>query len=572
MANIRKTFNFREGVKVDDNVLVVAGERVGIGTTVPSQVLDVRGRVTITGDVDYSNSVTTGISTFAEVRLGTGVTISSLSGIITATSFYGDGSNLTNIPTSQWGSVNSGISTEGSVGIGTTNPQTTFQVGDDPEESGKKGVAISGNTGDVKSTGIITASTFVGNLTGYATTATLSLGISTNALINIAGVITATSFTGALTGNADTATSASGLTGSASVNTSGVITATSFVGALTGNADTATVATTALGITTASDYTVANINAGIGSFGAIGIGTTNPATDIEVINSNNSRIRFGRSTTSNGLIGFGNTAVGFPYSSSTSLDIANYGTGNFNFYLEAGGAGVSTGNYYWHRRGNFSRLMTLTNSGTLGLGVTTPISTLHVVGTSTVTSVAHFGNDVNVAGDITTLQGLTAASINLTSSSLSANLTGNVYAATGVSTFNNLTGNSIGIGTDVPAGGGLSINTGDNTVYVTHEGRVGVQTTNTGFNGIDASQTTALVAGIGVGATITVGRAVVDFADAGTVGVVTTNRFMIPPKLTNTQRGQIAAPVAGALIYNTNANRLQFYTGTEWLGIATAAL
>ena len=572
MANIRKTFNFREGVKVDDNVLVVAGERVGIGTTVPSQVLDVRGRVTITGDVDYSNSVTTGISTFAEVRLGTGVTISSLSGIITATSFYGDGSNLTNIPTSQWGSVNSGISTEGSVGIGTTNPQTTFQVGDDPEESGKKGVAISGNTGDVKSTGIITASTFVGNLTGYATTATLSLGISTNALINIAGVITATSFTGALTGNADTATSASGLTGSASVNTSGVITATSFVGALTGNADTATTATTALGITTAADYTVANITAGIGSFGAIGIGTSNPATDIEVINSNNSRIRFGRSTTSNGLIGFGNTAVGFPYSSSTSLDIANYGTGNFNFYLEAGGAGVSTGNYYWHRRGNFSRLMTLTNSGTLGLGVTTPINTLHVVGTSTVTSVAHFGNDVNVAGDITTLQGLTAASINLTSSSLSANLTGNVYAATGVSTFNNLTGNSIGIGTDVPAGGGLSINTGDNTVYVTHEGRVGVQTTNTGFNGIDASQTTALVAGIGVGATITVGRAVVDFADAGTVGVVTTNRFMIPPKLTNTQRGQIAAPVAGALIYNTNANRLQFYTGTEWLGIATAAL
>ena len=206
MANIRKTFNFREGVKVDDNVLVVAGERVGIGTTVPSQVLDVRGRVTITGDVDYSNSVTTGISTFAEVRLGTGVTISSLSGIISATSFYGDGSNLTNIPTSQWGSVPSGISTEGSVGIGTTNPQTTFQVGDDPEVTGKKGVAISGNTGDVKSTGIITASTFVGNLTGYATTATLALGISTNALINIAGVITATSFTGALTGNADTAT------------------------------------------------------------------------------------------------------------------------------------------------------------------------------------------------------------------------------------------------------------------------------------------------------------------------------------------------------------------------------
>ena len=563
MANIRKTFNFREGVKVDDNVLVVAGERVGIGTTVPSQVLDVRGRVTITGDVDYSNSVTTGISTFAEVRLGTGVTISSLSGIITATSFYGDGSNLDNIPTSQWGSVTSGISTVASVGIGTTNPQSTLQVGTD-------GVTIDGLTGNIKSTGIVTASTFVGSLTGYATTATLALGISTNALINIAGVITATSFTGALTGNADTATSASGLTGSASVNTSGVITATSFVGALTGNADTATTATTALGITTASDYTVANINAGIGSFGAIGIGTSNPATDIEVINSNNSRIRFGRSTTSNGLIGFGNTAVGFPYSSSTSLDVANYGTGNFNFYLEAGGAGVSTGNYYWHRRGNFSRLMTLTNSGTLGLGVTVPVNTLHVVGTSTVTSKAYFGNDVNVAGDITTLQGLTAAT--LTVSSLSATLNGNVYAASGVSTFSNLkvTGTGVGIGTTNPAAGGIAINSGTSSVFINGDGNIGIKTTVTYFEGIEALQNNVIIGGVGIGTTTP--ASVADFGSAGTVGVVTTNRFIIPPKLTNTQRGQIAAPVAGALIYNTNANRLQFYTGSEWLGIATVAL
>ena len=573
MANIRKTFNFREGVKVDDNVLVVAGERVGIGTTVPSQVLDVRGRVTITGDVDYSNSVTTGISTFAEVRLGTGVTISSLSGIITATSFYGDGSNLTNIPTSQWGSVTSGISTEGSVGIGTTNPQTTFQVGDDPEESGKKGVAISGSTGDVKSTGIITASTFVGNLTGYATTATLALGISTNALINIAGVITATSFAGALTGNADTATTASGLTGSASVNTSGVITATSFVGALTGNADTATTATTALGITTASDYTVANITAGIGSFNAIGIGTSNPATDIEIINSDNSRIRFGRSTTSNGLIGFGNTAVGFPYSSSTSLDIANYGTGNFNFYLEAGGAGVSTGNYYWHRRGNFSRLMTLTNIGTLGLGVTTPINTLHVVGTSTVTSVAHFGNDVNVAGDITTLQGLTAATLNVSS------LTGNIYASSGISTFNELkaTDNvvfngSVGIGTTALDDIALRVNgLASKRFTVTDNGVIGVRTDVLTTNGINALDVPAIFGGIGVGATNTV-RAAVDFADAGTVGVVTTNRFILPPKLTNTQRGQIAAPVAGALIYNTDTNKLNVYNGSAWRAVTDAAV
>ena len=59
MANIRKIFNFREGVKVDDSVLVVAGERVGIGTNVPAQVLEVLGRLTNTCDIDYSNSKTT---------------------------------------------------------------------------------------------------------------------------------------------------------------------------------------------------------------------------------------------------------------------------------------------------------------------------------------------------------------------------------------------------------------------------------------------------------------------------------------------------------------------------------
>ena len=31
MADIRKTFNFRDGVQVDDEVLVVRGNRVGFG-------------------------------------------------------------------------------------------------------------------------------------------------------------------------------------------------------------------------------------------------------------------------------------------------------------------------------------------------------------------------------------------------------------------------------------------------------------------------------------------------------------------------------------------------------------
>ena len=44
MANYNKQFNFRNGVQVDDNKLIVTKTGlVGIGTTVPTESLDVRG-------------------------------------------------------------------------------------------------------------------------------------------------------------------------------------------------------------------------------------------------------------------------------------------------------------------------------------------------------------------------------------------------------------------------------------------------------------------------------------------------------------------------------------------------
>ena len=50
MANIRKSFNFRNGVQVDeDNLIVNSNGLVGIGTSVPTEVLDVRGTVKVVG-------------------------------------------------------------------------------------------------------------------------------------------------------------------------------------------------------------------------------------------------------------------------------------------------------------------------------------------------------------------------------------------------------------------------------------------------------------------------------------------------------------------------------------------
>ena len=49
MANIRKSFNFKNGVAVDDDDLIVRGSLVGIGTSVPSEILDVRGTLKVVG-------------------------------------------------------------------------------------------------------------------------------------------------------------------------------------------------------------------------------------------------------------------------------------------------------------------------------------------------------------------------------------------------------------------------------------------------------------------------------------------------------------------------------------------
>ena len=87
MANIRKSFSFRNGVQVDeDNFIVNANGLVGIGTSIPSQNLDVRGTAKVVGLVTASDLFIAGVSTISEIRVGSAITIGN-SGIITATSF-----------------------------------------------------------------------------------------------------------------------------------------------------------------------------------------------------------------------------------------------------------------------------------------------------------------------------------------------------------------------------------------------------------------------------------------------------------------------------------------------------
>ena len=212
MADIRKTFNFRDGVQVDDEVLVVRGNRVGLGTTSPNQLLDVRGNANITGVTSTADFNSTGVGTFGGgVKVGSNITLDSSSGVVTATSFKGDGSTLSNLPTSQWTDVNPGsgvtpIYVDGSVGVGTTNPANPFQVGGNPNDGIGVGFSTSGN---IKASGIVTASSFVGPLTG-------------NVVGNVTGNLTGNADTATYAGVAGIATVAQNLTGSPSITVTNV--------------------------------------------------------------------------------------------------------------------------------------------------------------------------------------------------------------------------------------------------------------------------------------------------------------------------------------------------------------
>ena len=84
MSNIRKTFNFRDGVQVDDEALVVKGDRVGVGTTSPDESLDIRGNAKVIGIITANNLEISGVSTFTQVSIGSTITFDSTSGVITA--------------------------------------------------------------------------------------------------------------------------------------------------------------------------------------------------------------------------------------------------------------------------------------------------------------------------------------------------------------------------------------------------------------------------------------------------------------------------------------------------------
>ena len=694
MANIKKNFNFRNGVQVDDdNLLVTATGLVGIGTTIPNESLDVRGNVVVTG---FTSTTTAQIgvltvTTFVPNQI-VGAGLSVFSGIVTAQgagilTYFGDARNLQGMPTSQWEDKDVGLgftsiyNTGGNVGVGTEDPRTTFQVGNNVD-AGEKGVGIS-SVGNINMTGILTASSFIGavtgdvlgRITGDVVGNINSAGVSTFTTLDVNGdsdfdghthidnmsVSGVSTFTGLIDGNGGATIDniQIGITGNNEIDTSdgnllldsstgqtiiddnlSVTGVSTFTGAIDANGsatinnvrigvtddnviDTSsgnlrvdsTGGTTTIadqlevtGITTfTSDVAVAGLtttkdlqvtgNTTLNSITAtsvetpnisittkLGVGSTaTPANDIQVRKSGDAEIQVtsetgaagisvGRETTNvdtnNAEFRYGEVSAGVPYSSAQSLDILNYGTGNFNYHISANNPVGIEGDFHWHRGKNSSRLMTLTGiGGSLGIGITQPTKALDVVGAG------NFSGDVTVGNNIIVNGALLGNVTGQLTGNVAGTLDGNTNATVGISTLNNLSiagvatiadleVTRVGIGTTIQ-NQTLQMNETDaSRVIVTSSGQISIQSNDiledTDINGINA---TACFAGVGIGRTQL--GAGVDFANAG----VSTNRFMIPPKVTTSNRNSLQNVVSGAVVYNTSTNKLQVFNGSSWVNL-----
>jgi hypothetical protein len=255
---------------------------VGIGTTNSRFALEVGAvgasgtTLFVNGDARVTGIVTIGPASITlngitnVINVGTGITLNGSTGIISATAIVLGGTTLTgsavtsitagsgisvnqstgNVTitatgtgsTSQWVTTAAGIHTLSNVGIGTTNPTSALTV-----------------SGNGTFTGVVTATTFVGALTGTASTATNAQGLTGTPNITV-GVATASTLNVGTGGTIITTTTA-GLVGIGTTNpiekltVVGVTSSTSFYGDVSYTAS----GRWTLGASGSNDYTFTGI-------------------------------------------------------------------------------------------------------------------------------------------------------------------------------------------------------------------------------------------------------------------------------------------------------------------------
>ena len=280
MANIRKSFNFRDGLQVDtDNFIVNPLGNVGIGTTIANEyMLNVYGINAIRG---------VGISTLNKLHIGVGTATTmyattsdmgnltcdtiTLSGqgtqIDNIIGFATDGFNyITNIPNKNGvlppiENPVAGLVTSISVGLGdTVLSDYTLLIGQDPSGTGTNGISFTGSDGSVTATGSISAGSYkLGDtdiITADGTNTTVS-ATNLSGSLKVSDLTTGAEGSESIAGTLlpeipnDKIPTNIDLTRDGSVTDSG-ITAATFTGNLTGNADSASDLQSTANVTIAS--------------------------------------------------------------------------------------------------------------------------------------------------------------------------------------------------------------------------------------------------------------------------------------------------------------------------------
>jgi hypothetical protein len=442
MANYSKAFNFRGGFQVDTDVLVVRGEKVGIGSTEPAEVLDVNGIIRAKGlEVDSTEGVNfqegsigiltvrdelyIGVSTFDNhgtiIAIGTGI-ITATSDSVGLVTYYGDGRFLQGLPTSQWLDVDIGLGytsiyAQGNVGVDTIDPRYKFQVGGVPFvipagvgtvpfRFNQEGVGIQSGcvyvSDDLRVGGGISVTGTIG--IGETVNVDGNIGVGSN--LTVVGFVSAYEFIGIGSQismiNADNI--AIGSIGSMRygdiINTKEVY-ADRFIGTATMAEDLVPEAQIDIDVARADE--VDAITRFISTEGKLQIGSDAPVTvtsDIDLFRTggvtisgistaSTSRIFVGKErpiagNRSFGGLRYGGDPIDAP-SGAIDLDLVNYDAGNVNTYLHSGSGGTTTGEFRWIYGQTDRILASLNKEGRLSLfgNTVTGNVNLSVVGIST---------------------------------------------------------------------------------------------------------------------------------------------------------------------------------------------